>query len=430
MISQKSRSSFHAFVVTMSVMRPALFLAVMLAVLDVVVTAQSNVRAVVYAGGFAAPLNIVQDPTNRSVQFVVEQAGRIRAIRAGAVVPGEFLNLSNTIRSGGEQGLLGLAFAPDYASSGRFYVNFTNRDGHTVIARFRRSSDPFVADPASRFDLKLGGNPLVFQPFANHNGGNLTFGPDGFLYIGLGDGGASNDPAHRAQNPGEFLGKMLRIDVNVPDSDNLGYRVPADNPFVSSGPAGTRPEIWDFGLRNPWRYTFDDPTLGGTGALVIGDVGQDQWEEVDYEPPRKGGRNYGWRNREGAHNNVTALPPAFQPLIEPIHEYDHRAGGSITGGYIYRGRALGAAFQGRYFFGDFITGRLWSLALSIDAAGEARASDVREMNAELGVGPVSVSSFGVDAVGELFIVNYGGTILRLVGAPMAPPAPTGLTIVR
>jgi len=415
----------------MSVMRPALFLAVvMLAVLDVVVTAQSNVRAVVYAGGFAAPLNIVQDPTNRSVQFVVEQAGRIRAIRAGAVVPGEFLNLSNTIRSGGEQGLLGLAFAPDYASSGRFYVNFTNRDGHTVIARFRRSSDPFVADPASRFDLKLGGNPLVFQPFANHNGGNLTFGPDGFLYIGLGDGGASNDPAHRAQNPGEFLGKMLRIDVNVPDSDNLGYRVPADNPFVSSGPAGTRPEIWDFGLRNPWRYTFDDPTLGGTGALVIGDVGQDQWEEVDYEPPRKGGRNYGWRNREGAHNNVTALPPAFQPLIEPIHEYDHRAGGSITGGYIYRGRALGAAFQGRYFFGDFITGRLWSLALSIDAAGEARASDVREMNAELGVGPVSVSSFGVDAVGELFIVNYGGTILRLVGAPMAPPAPTGLTIVR
>jgi len=415
----------------MSVMRPALFLAVvMLAVLDVVVTAQSNVRAVVYAGGFAAPLNIVQDPTNRSVQFVVEQAGRIRAIRAGAVVPGEFLNLSNTIRSGGEQGLLGLAFAPDYASSGRFYVNFTNRDGHTVIARFRRSSDPFVADPASRFDLKLGGNPLVFQPFANHNGGNLTFGPDGFLYIGLGDGGASNDPAHRAQNPGEFLGKMLRIDVNVPDSDNLGYRVPADNPFVSSGPAGTRPEIWDFGLRNPWRYTFDDPTLGGTGALVIGDVGQDQWEEVDYEPPRKGGRNYGWRNREGAHNNVTALPPAFQPLIEPIHEYDHRAGGSITGGYIYRGRALGAAFQGRYFFGDFITGRLWSLALSIDAAGEARASDVREMNAELGVGPVSVSSFGVDAVGELFIVNYGGTILRVVGAPMAPPAPTGLTIVR
>jgi glucose/arabinose dehydrogenase len=415
----------------MCVMRPALFLAVvMLAVFDVVVTAQSSVRAVVYAGGFAAPLDVVQDPTNRSVQFVVEQGGRIRAIRAGAVVPGDFLNLSSTIRAGGEQGLLGLAFAPDYASSGRFYVNFTNRDGHTVIARFRRSSDPFVAEPASRFDLKLGGNPLVFQPFANHNGGNLMFGPDGFLYIGLGDGGASNDPGHRAQNPGEFLGKMLRIDVNVPDSDNLGYRVPADNPFVSSGPAGTRPEIWAFGLRNPWRYTFDDPTLGGTGALVIGDVGQDQWEEVDYEPPRKGGRNYGWRNREGAHDNVTALPPAFRPLIEPIHEYDHRTGGSITGGYVYRGRALGSAFQGRYFFGDFITGRLWSLALSIDAAGEARASDVREMNAELGVGPVSVSSFGVDAMGELFIVNYGGTILRLVGPPMAPPAPTGLTIVR
>ena len=415
----------------MSAMRVLLAVAALALVsLEAVLTAQSSVRAVVYAGGFTTPLAIVQDPTNRSVQFVVEQGGRIRAVRAGAVVPGEFLNVSSAIRAGGEQGLLGLAFAPDYASSGRFYVNFTNREGHTVVARFRRSSDPLVADPASRFDLKFGGNPFVFQPFANHNGGNLMFGPDGFLYIGLGDGGASNDPAHRAQNPTELLGKMLRIDVNVPDSDGAGYRVPPDNPFVSSGPAGTRPEIWDFGLRNPWRYTFDDPTLGGTGALVIGDVGQDQWEEIDYEPPRRGGRNYGWRNREGAHNNIINPAPAFQPLVDPIHEYDHRTGGSTTGGYVYRGRALGSAFQGRYFFGDFITGRLWSLALSIDANGEARASDVREMNAELGVGAVSVSSFGVDAVGELFIVNYGGTILKLAGAPMAPPAPTGLTIVR
>lgn len=415
----------------MSVMRVPLSVAALAFVsLNAVVTAQSNVRATVYASGFTTPLAIVQDPTNRSVQLVVEQGGRIRAVRAGAVLPGDFLNVSSAIRAGGEQGLLGLAFAPDYASSGRFYINFTNRDGHTVIARFRRSNDPFVADPASRFDLRLGGNPLIVQPFANHNGGNLVFGPDGFLYIGLGDGGASNDPGHRAQNPAEFLGKMLRIDVNVPDSDSLGYRVPPDNPFVSSGPAGTRPEIWAFGLRNPWRYTFDDPALGGTGALVIGDVGQNDWEEIDYEPPRRGGRNYGWRNREGAHNHVTSLAPAFQPLVDPIHEYDHRAGGSTTGGYVYRGRALGAAFQGRYFFGDFITGRLWSLALSIDAAGDARASDVREMNAELGVGTVPVSSFGVDAVGELFIVNYGGTILKLVGPAMAPPTPTGLTVVR
>ncbi len=402
----------------------------MLLVLELAVTAQSNVRAVVYAGGLTTPLAIVQDPTNRSVQFVVEQSGRIRAVRAGSVVPGEFLNLASTIRSGGEQGLLGLAFAPDYATSGRFYVNFTNRDGHTVVARFRRSNDPLVADPSSRFDLRLRGSPFVAQPFANHNGGNLVFGPDGFLYIGLGDGGAANDPAHRAQHPRELLGKMLRIDVDVPDSDSQGYRVPADNPFLNSGPAGTLPEIWDFGLRNPWRYSFDDPALGGTGALVIGDVGQSAWEEIDYEPPRRGGRNYGWRNREGLHSNVTDLPPAFQPLTDPIHEYDRRAGGSVTGGFVYRGRALGAAFQGRYFFADFVSGRIWSLALSLDAAGEARASDVREMNAELGLGSVSVSSFGVDAVGELFIVNYGGTILRLVGPGMAPPAPTGLTIVR
>ena len=184
--------------------------------------------------------------------------------------------------------------------------------GDTVVARFRRSANPLIADPVSRFDLRWGGagSPrFIDQPFANHNGGHLAFGPDGFLYIGLGDGGSGNDPDHRAQNPAELLGKMLRIDVNVPEADPTGYRVPSGNPFV--GVAGTRPEIWSFGLRNPWRYTFDDPARGGTGALLIGDVGQNRWEEIDYEPPARGGRNYGWRNREGAHDNQTSRPPAF-----------------------------------------------------------------------------------------------------------------------
>jgi glucose/arabinose dehydrogenase len=408
----------------------ASLLAVSIVLLQAPGTAQTGLRAVVHASGFTSPVAIVQDPTNRAVQFVVEQAGRIRAVQNGVVLPTDFLNIVADVASGGERGLLGLAFAPDYATSGRFFVHFTNRDGNHVIARFRRSADPLIAAPASRFDLRWSGSPVIFQPFGNHNGGNLVFGPDGFLYIGLGDGGSANDPSHRAQNPAELLGKMLRIDVGVPDSDAAGYRVPPDNPFIGSGPAGTRPEIWAFGLRNPWRYSFDDPALGGTGALVIGDVGQGAWEEIDYEPPRRGGRNYGWRNREGAHNNVTSLPPAFQPLVDPIFEYSRSDGASVTGGYVYRGRSLGASFQGRYFFADFISGRVWSIALTVDPSGEARGSNRLDHTSEIG-GRTPVSTFGVDQSGELLVANYEtGTILRLVGPNQPPPSPTAPRIIR
>lgn len=392
--------------------------------------AVAQVRARVYASGFTQPIAVVQDPTDPAVQFVVEQGGRIRVIRSGVVLGTDFLNIVASVRSGGEQGLLGLAFPPDASATGRFYVNFTNTNGHTVIARFRRTSNPVVADAASRFDLRwngASGPALIQQPFANHNGGHLAFGPDGYLYIGLGDGGSGNDPFHNAQNPATLLGKMLRVDVDVPDSHPIGYVVPSDNPFVSSG---ARPEIWSFGLRNPWRYSFDDPSRGGTGALILGDVGQGQWEEVDYEPPGRGGRNYGWRNREGAHDSVTSLPPAFTPLIDPIHEYDHSVGSSITGGYVYRGTALGPTFRGRYFFADFIRSRVWSLALSIGSNGEATASDVREHTAELGgvTALANVASFGVDSQGELFIVSYGrGEILR-IESTLSPP--TNLRIIK
>jgi glucose/arabinose dehydrogenase len=395
----------------------------------------AQLRLRTHASGFTSPIAVVQDPADRNTQFVVQQNGRIRVVQLGAVLATDFLDVSGSIVSGGEQGLLGFAFPPDTATSGRFFVNFTNRSGDTVVARFRRSS-PIVADIGSRFDLRWGsanGPASIAQPFANHNGGHLAFGPDGFLYIGLGDGGSGDDPSHRAQNPQEFLGKMLRIDVNVPDAHASGYQVPADNPFLRSGPPSTRPEIWAFGLRNPWRYAFDDPARGGTGALVIGDVGQGRWEEVDYEPRGRGGRNYGWRNREGAHDNVTSLPVAFQPLTEPIHEYSHSVGQSITGGYVYRGDRLPANYRGRYFFADFIQGRLFSLALTLDANGEARASDVVEHTAELGgfaqLG--NISSFGVDADGELLIVSYSlGRVMKLAGPPIAPSVPTGLRIIR
>jgi glucose/arabinose dehydrogenase len=271
---------------------------------------------------------------------------------------------------------------------------------------------------------------VIEQPFSNHNGGHLAFGPDGFLYIGLGDGGAGDDPAHRAQDPAELLGKMLRIDVNVPDNHPTGYQIPPGNPFSS----GARPEIWSFGLRNPWRYNFDQPSLGGTGALFIGVVGQNAWVEIDYEPPGRGGRNYGWRNREGAHNNVTTRPPAFLPLIDPIHEYNRATGTTVTAGFVYRGRALGPAFAGRYFFADFGSARVWSLGFVVDSGtGEARATGLIEHTAELGgsnqIG--NVSSFGLDADGELHIVSYSrGAILKITGPLAGPPTPTSPRIIR
>jgi len=353
----------------------------------------------------------------------------MRVVRAGTVLAQDFLDLRGAIVAGGERGLLGMALAPDYASSGRFFVNFTNPQGHTVVARFKRSSNPLVADPGTRFDLRWGGSSeVIAQPYANHNGGHLAFGPDGLLYVGLGDGGSANDPQNRAQDPAELLGKMLRIDVDVADNHPNGYVVPPGNPFLSAGPAGTRPEIWSFGLRNPWRYSFDDPSRGGTGALIIGDVGQAGWEEIDYEPALSGGRNYGWRLREGAHGNVGSLPPAFGPLVDPIFEYDRSSGQSVTGGYVYRGQVLGAGFTGRYIFADFASGRVWSAALAIGASGEATASSLVEHTAALGgtarLG--NVSSFGVDADGELFIVNYSGSILRVLGAP---PMPSSLRII-
>jgi len=294
--------------------------------------AEAELRLRPHLSGLSLPVAIVQDPNDATVQFVVELGGRIRVVQNGTLA-GDFLDLRGVVLAGGERGLFSIAFEPAFPPetepSGRFFVCFTGAGGGIVVARFRRSAaNPLVADMTSRMDLRWpDGRRFIPHPENNHNGGHIVFGPDRYLYIGLGDGGAGNDPPHNAQNPLTLLGKMLRIDVNVPDADLNGYQVPPDNPFADGFlPSTTKAvlkEIWSFGLRNPWRFNFDDVARGGSGALLIGDVGQGQWEEVDFEPPASGGgRNYGWRNREGNHSNVTSLPPAYLPLTDPIHEYN------------------------------------------------------------------------------------------------------------
>lgn len=391
----------------------------------------TQIRMEVVVSGLSLPVAFIQDPAQSNVQFIVEQAGRIRVVRDGELLARDFLDLQGQTTASGEQGLLGLAFPPDYAVSRRFYVNFTNTAGHTVVARFLRSaSDPLVADPSSRFDLLWpDGNRFITQPFGNHNGGDLQFGSDGYLYIGMGDGGSGNDPFHNAQDPATLLGKMLRLDVAVADSDPEGFDPPLDNPFRGGGSVADL--IWSFGLRNPFRFTVDAIERGGTGALVIGDVGQNAWEEVNYEPFGRGGRNYGWRNREGAHDNVSAEPPAFLPLVDPIIEYSHAIGNVITGGIVYRGTALGPAFGGRYFYADFGAGRLWSAFLNVDPlTSEATAAAIIEHTAELG-GPSAVgniSAFGIDARREMYLVSYGfGQVLRVLPSAGGSPASTCLT---
>jgi len=317
--------------------------------------ASAQLRKTTFVSGLTQPVAFVQDPSDPTVQYVVQQTGVIRVIQNGALLVTPFLDLRTAIRSGGEQGLLGLAFPSNYAISGRAFVYFNNTSGDVVVARFKRSTgNPLVADPASRFDLQWsnGARAINHQAASNHNGGNMQFGPDGYLYIGTGDGGANSATA---QTMSSLLGKILRIDVSVPDSNSAGRAIPPDNPF----PSAAAPEIWDAGLRNPWRWSFDDPTRGGTGALVIGDVGQNAWEEVDYEPAGRGGQNYGWPIREGAHDFAPSQTPAFLPLVDPTFEYPHPTGNSITCGYVYRGAALGAAFRGRCFFADFVSARIW-----------------------------------------------------------------------
>jgi glucose/arabinose dehydrogenase len=384
----------------------------------------AQIRADIIATGLTNPLAFVPDPAFPNISYIVEQGGLVKVLRDGKLQSSVFADLRGLIKSGGEQGLLGMAFSPD-VSSGRVFFNYTNHNGHTVIARFNRmAGSPQMIDPSTQLDLLWpSGARFIHQPFPNHNGGNLAFGPDGYLYIGMGDGGDARDPLNNAQDPNELLGKMLRIDVGVDNADTAGYRVPSDNPFLDGQPISALGEIWAFGFRNPWRYSFDDFGPGATGALLVGDVGQGQREEIDYEPPGAGGRNYGWRIREGFIETpgVPPTPPAYEPLTDPLFDIGRTDARSVTGGFVYRGSALGAAYHGRYFFGDFITSRVWSIRLTaIPALG---FTSIIDHTSELGGSLGGVASFGRDLSGELYVLTFAGRVLKIVRDTSKVPSP-------
>jgi glucose/arabinose dehydrogenase len=403
---------------------------VLVCVLSVVcctISAEAQLHLQPFASGFSMPVAMVQDPTNSSIHFVVEQGGRIRVLQNRTVLSQDLLDLTDLVSCCGESGLFSLAFPPDAAVTGRFFVHYTNAQGNNVVARYRRSpANALVVDPSTRFDLvwaSIGNLPYIPNPSdaTNHNGGDMAFGSDGFLYITLGDGGPGNDPQNRAQDPTTLLGKILRIDINVAAEHPHGYQVPASNPFVDNIPIAALSEIWDFGLRNPWRFSFDIGA-GGTGAMIVADVGQSSREEINYEPAGGGGRNFGWRLREGTEDHITSLPPAYTPLTNPVYEYDRSVGFVITGGYVYRGNALSSSYRGRYFFTDFGTARLWSLGLNVNSiTGEASVSNVLEHTSEVGgTGAIgNVSSFARDTDGELYLIQYAGSIVKLSSPPVS-----------
>lgn len=352
-------------------------------------------------------------PAGDTRLFLVERAGRIRIHSGGSVLATPFLDLQTRVSTGGEQGLFGLAFPDDYAATGLFYVYYTDLAGDSVVSRFRRNpANANQALAASEEQLLV-----VPQPFDNHNGGTIAFSPvDGYLYFSPGDGGSGNDPAEVAQDPTSLLGKMLRIDV----SGGVGtpYTIPPGNPFAGAADPGNqvRDEIWAFGLRNPFRFGFDR----ATGDLWIGDVGQGAREEVDFEPPGAGGRNYGWDVFEGTLVNPNDPAPglsAHAPVhTPPLHQYDHDSGCSITGGTVYRGG--NAALDGLYFFGDWCTGTVWTLDPDTGAVVNRSA----ELAAATGGVFRQPIAFGEDGEGQMVIVSLLGSVWRIVGEAPGPAA--------
>jgi len=351
------------------------------------------------ASGLGSALYVTSPPGDTLRAFVVQQSGQIRVLRRDTLLAAAFLDISGIISSGGERGLLSMAFHPNYASNGRFYVYYTDPGGTIRVARYTVSTgNPDVANPAS-------GTVLLSIPhpsFDNHNGGLVTFGPDGYLYIGTGDGGSGGDPFGNGQDSTKLLGKILRIDVDA----GTPYAIPSSNPFAGRPPAA--PEVWAYGLRNPWRFSFDPVAA----TFYIADVGQDAWEEIDVAPAGDpGGRNYGWNAMEGAHCYSPSSGCATSGKVLPVYEFNHTTGSptgcSIIGGYVYRGARL-PAFYGRYFFSDLCGGWIRSLKMQGNTA-----TDIVDHTAQLG-SVNTPTSFGRDGRGELYITTAAGAVYRIV----------------
>jgi glucose/arabinose dehydrogenase len=340
---------------------------------------------------FGEPVYVTQPPGNSTDLYVVDRTGEVDIVRDGKELPTPFLDISPKVSTDVEQGFLSIAFAPDYQSSGIFYAYYTGQDGNENVVEFKRSADsPDVADPGSEREV------LKMADYAaNHNGGLLLFGTDGHMYIGTGDGGGAGDPERNGQNLGSLLGKILRIDPA--QSGNEPYTVPAENPFA--GRAGARPEIYSYGLRNPWRFSFDS----ATNALYIGDVGQDNWEEVDAVPSGKGaGANFGWSAFEGdaPFNSGQSAPGAIKPLLV----YSHDEGCSINGGYVVHDPAL-PSLAGRYLYSDFCSGDIRSFKLEgTKAAGDKST----------GLQTQSPTSFGTDNAGHIYVTSLNGPVFQIV----------------
>jgi glucose/arabinose dehydrogenase len=348
-------------------------------------------------GGLSAPLAVTSAGDGSGRIFVVEQAGTVRIVEDGRLVERPFLDITDRVLSGGERGLLGLAFHPDYPDDPRLFVDYTDADGTTQIASFKvDSADPDRADPAS--EVRILSQP---QPYANHNGGAIAFGPDGYLYISFGDGGSGGDPHGNGQSLATALGKILRIDIDATEGGRP-YAIPDDNPFVAV--AGAEPAIWLYGLRNPWRMSFDR----ATGDLWIGDVGQSAWEEIDVARAGTGGLNYGWNRMEGSHCFRPASRCEVSGLTLPVAEYSHDGGNcTVIGGGVYRGAAQ-PALGGGYLFGDYCSGRIW--AIDPGRNGPTKPVLVAESGATL-------SSFGEDEAGELYATDLSaGELLRVTAS--------------
>ncbi|MBS1825512.1 MAG: PQQ-dependent sugar dehydrogenase [Acidobacteria bacterium] len=358
-------------------------------ILAITTLSAQEIRLAPIATSVDAPTDIQHAPGQPGVLYLVQQNGLIRILRNGAIDPAPFLDIRSKTRADGERGLLGLAFPPSFPQSGRFYVNYTNLTGATIIAMYSAGS------PTETILLQIP------QPFANHNGGQLRFGPDGYLYIGMGDGGSAGDPQSNGQNRNALLGKMLRVDV---ESEPGRVLVPPTNPFPNTN--GTRPEVWALGLRNPWRFSFDR----ATGDLWIADVGQNAYEEINFQPASsKGGENYGWNLMEGAHCFRTATCNT-QGLTLPVAEYGRNDGCSITGGFVYRGRSA-PGLRGSYIYADYCSGRIWGL----ERSGTQWVNRLLLLAAGR-----NITTFGEDETGELYVGDASSdTIFRIEGS-LAP----------